>query len=96
MRTSLIHASSSDRDSLLSGSCPSAHAFAPRFLQTPPHDDALALHFPSPPSGWNGDLHPANCQTCPAHTKTARRTDRRAVMVFVATDARGSVAERGF
>ena len=31
------------RSRLLSGSCPSAHAFAPRFLQTPPHDDALAL-----------------------------------------------------
>jgi len=28
---------------LLSGSCSSARAFAPRFLQTPPHDDALAL-----------------------------------------------------
>ena len=29
---------------LLSGFCPSARAFATRFLQTPPHDDALALH----------------------------------------------------
>jgi len=25
-----------------------------RFLQTPPHGDALALRYPSPPSGWNG------------------------------------------
>ncbi len=31
------------RSRLKSGSCPSARAFAPRFLQTPPHDDALAL-----------------------------------------------------
>jgi hypothetical protein len=28
---------------LISGSCPSAHVFAPRFLQTTPHDAALAL-----------------------------------------------------
>ena len=26
-----------------SGSCPSGRDFAPRFLQTPPRDDALAL-----------------------------------------------------
>jgi hypothetical protein len=25
-----------------------------RFLQTPPHDDARALRYPSPPSGWDG------------------------------------------
>ena len=25
-----------------------------RFLQTPPHGDALALRYPSPPSGWDG------------------------------------------
>ena len=31
------------RSRLKSGSCPSARAFAPRFLQTPPHDDALAV-----------------------------------------------------
>ena len=29
-------------------------SFAPRFLQTPPHGDALALRYPSPPSGWDG------------------------------------------
>ncbi|MDQ1404809.1 MAG: hypothetical protein QOG55_438, partial [Acidobacteriaceae bacterium] len=28
--------------------------FAPRFLQTPPRGDALALRYPSPPSGWDG------------------------------------------
>lgn len=31
------------RSRLLSGSCPSARAFAPRFFQTPPRGDALAL-----------------------------------------------------
>ena len=29
---------------LVFGACPSARAFAARFVQTPPHDDALALH----------------------------------------------------
>ena len=31
------------RSRLISGFCSSARTFAPRFLQTPPHDDALAL-----------------------------------------------------
>ena len=31
------------RSRLLSGFCSSARTFAPRFLQTPPRDDALAL-----------------------------------------------------
>jgi hypothetical protein len=31
--------------SLISGSCPSARVFAPRFLQTSPRDDALALRY---------------------------------------------------
>jgi hypothetical protein len=31
------------RSRLLSGFCSSARTFAPRFLQTPPHNDALAL-----------------------------------------------------
>ena len=33
------------RSRLRSGSCTLARAFAPRFLQTPPHDDALALRY---------------------------------------------------
>src|SRR5437588_2417406 len=39
---------------LVCGSCPSARVFAPRFLQTPPRGDALAVRYPSPPSGWDG------------------------------------------
>jgi hypothetical protein len=31
------------RVGLVSGSCPSGRGFAPRFLQAPPRDDALAL-----------------------------------------------------
>ena len=31
------------RSRLISGFCSSARTFAPRFLQTPPHDDALAF-----------------------------------------------------
>src|SRR5580658_11088726 len=42
------------RSRLRSGSCTLARVFAPRFLKTPPHGDALALRYPSPPSGWDG------------------------------------------
>ena len=33
------------RSRLISGFCPSARTFAPRFLQTPPRGDALALRY---------------------------------------------------
>jgi len=33
------------RSRLRSGSCTLARVFAPRFLQTPPHGDALALRY---------------------------------------------------
>ncbi len=42
------------RVGLKSSSCPSARIFTLRFLQTPPHGDALALRYPSPPSDWDG------------------------------------------
>lgn len=44
---------------LISGSCSSPRTCAPRFLQTPPHGDALALclSFGST-SAWTGDSHP--------------------------------------
>jgi hypothetical protein len=35
-------APSTGQNCLVSGFCPSGHGFAPRFLQTPPPDDALA------------------------------------------------------
>jgi hypothetical protein len=44
---------------LVSGSCPSPRTFVPRFLQTPPRGDALALplSFGSTHT-WTGDFHP--------------------------------------
>ena len=52
---------------LLSSFCSSARTWDTRFLQTSPHGDALALLSPSPPSGWQRDLHPPSVGTCPAH-----------------------------
>src|SRR5262245_55859099 len=48
---------------LISGSCSSPRTCAPRFLQTPPHDDALALclSFGSTFT-WTGDFHPLAVQ----------------------------------
>src|SRR5712692_5003961 len=44
---------------LRSGSCSSPRTFAPRFLQTPPHGDALALRLSfGSTSAWTGDFHP--------------------------------------
>jgi hypothetical protein len=44
---------------LLSGSCSSPRTCAPRFLQTPPHGDALALRLSFGSTfTWTGDSHP--------------------------------------
>jgi hypothetical protein len=43
---------------LVSSFCSSARTCDTRFLQTSPHGDALAFLSPSPPSGWQRDLHP--------------------------------------
>ena len=59
---------------LRSGSCSSARASDPRFLQTPPRGDALALHCPSPPSGWEEDLHLHRCWTCSAYKRKGPRS----------------------
>ena len=67
MWTSSSHADSSDPRAYLSSSCPSARTFAPRFLQTPPRDDALALPYPSPPPRWERDFRPPSQPACPAH-----------------------------
>ncbi len=54
---------------LLSGSCSSPRTFGLGFLQTPPHDDALALllAFGSAYT-WRQDFHPTSSVPCPAHT----------------------------
>ena len=58
------------RSRLRSGFCTSARAFAPRFLRPPPRHDALALRYPSPPSGWVGTFTP-ELSNMPGVTKKA-------------------------
>jgi hypothetical protein len=44
---------------LIFGSCASSRPFVPRFLQTPPRGDALALPLSfGSTSTWTGDFHP--------------------------------------
>jgi len=60
------------RSRLISGSCSSVHAFAPRFLQTPPRDDALALRYPFTSTWLGRGLSPPSCRSCPAHDLSTR------------------------
>src|SRR5258707_9266757 len=54
---------------LRSGSCTSPRAFGLGFLQTPSHDDALALLLAFGSSyTWLEDFHPDSSVPCPAHT----------------------------
>ena len=54
---------------LRSGSCSSPCIFGLGFLQTPPHDDALALLLTlSSANTWYRDFHPASHVPCLAHT----------------------------
>ena len=53
-------------------SCSSARALDPRFFQTPPRGDALALLYPSPPPGWARDFHPQAVE----HSATKQRDVR--------------------
>src|SRR5713226_5195220 len=56
---------------LVSGSCSSPRTFAPRFLQTPPHGDALALRLSfGSTSTWTGDFHPQAVRHA-RHTRSA-------------------------
>src|SRR5436190_11341137 len=52
-----------------SGSCTSARTFAPRFFQTPPRDDALALRYDFTSIRLSKGLSPSSCRTCSAHKK---------------------------
>ncbi len=52
---------------LISGSCTSARAFAPRFFQTPPRGDALALRYDFTSIRLSRGLSPPSCRTCSAH-----------------------------
>jgi hypothetical protein len=59
---------------LVSGSCASPHTCAPRCLQTPPRDDALArpVSFGSTYT-WTGDFRPPSTTTWPAHPGQVQR-----------------------
>ncbi len=59
---------------LVSGSCSSPRIFGLGFLQTPPHDDALALLLTfGSANTWYGDFHPISSVPCPAHTRALSR-----------------------
>src|SRR5262245_20426658 len=60
---------------LVSGSYSSPRAFVPRFLQTPPRGDALALPLSFASTWLDRGLSPPSIETCPAHTPpiTCRR-----------------------
>src|SRR6478672_2019333 len=72
MWTSRSVVRSSDLGCLISGFCSSGRGFAPRFLQTPPRGDALALrsHFTS--IRLCRGLAPPGCRTCSAHNWAGR------------------------
>src|SRR3972149_11737269 len=58
---------------LVSSFCSSPRAFGLGFLQTPPHDDALALLLAfGSANTWRGDFHPTSSVPCPAHTPRMR------------------------
>jgi hypothetical protein len=59
---------------LRSGSCTSPRTFGLGFLQTPPHDDALALLLTlGSANTWYEDFHLASSVPCPAHTLELNR-----------------------
>src|SRR6185312_11439815 len=57
---------------LRSRSSTSARTFAPRFFQTPPRDDALALRYDFTSIRLSKGLSPSSCRTCSAHQRKAQ------------------------
>ena len=88
------------RSRLISGSCSSVHACAPRFLQTPPRDDALALRYPFTSTRLERGLSPPSCRSCPAHDPSTRspcslgRDDRFCCIAFIAPGFARTEADR--
>ena len=64
---------SSGRAGLVSASRPSGRGVAPRVLQTPPRDDALALRQSFAAIGLDGGRAPPSRRSCPAHKKRVAR-----------------------
>jgi hypothetical protein len=73
---SLSLASSPDAVCLRSISCTSVGTLAPRFLRTPPRDDALALRYYLTSIRLQRRLSPPSRRTCSAHHK--KRASREA------------------
>src|SRR5580704_7571977 len=62
---------------LLSGSCSSARAFAPRFFQAPPRGECyftLALRYDFTSIRLSKGLSPSSCRTCSAHSKKGHQS----------------------
>jgi hypothetical protein len=60
---------------LVSGSCSSARAFAPRFFQAPPRGECcftLAFRYDFTSIRLSKGLSPSSCRTCSAHNADAR------------------------
>src|SRR5690348_9758233 len=62
---------------LISGSCSSARAFAPRFFQAPPRGECyftLALRYDFTSIWLSKGLSPSSCRACSAHNKKWARS----------------------
>ena len=91
-------ASSSGTVCLRSGSCTSARTFAPRFLQTPPRDDALALRYDFTSIRLSKGLSPSSCRTCSAHHKRKGpdcRSGPFSIVLAGVVTVRGTLLPRG-
>ena len=78
---------------LVSGSYSSPRAFVSRFLQTPPHGDALALPLSFASTWLDRGLSPPSVETCPAHTP--QKPTQRTRIGELPEDLSGSILERG-
>jgi hypothetical protein len=76
----------------LFGSCSSGRGFAPRFLQTLPRSNALALRQPFAAIRLGKGLSPPSCRTCSAHNKEAGVSA--GLFVTIRLDVRPSPAAR--
>src|SRR5712691_10353104 len=80
---------------LVSSSCSSPHAFVPRFLQTPPHGDALARRLSFASTRLDRGLSPPSIETCPAHTLPVTGRRPTAAVRFVRDRTRAAVRCNG-
>src|SRR5215510_15694824 len=82
---------------LVSSSCSSPRAFVPRFLQTPPHGDALALPLSFASTSLDRGLSPPSIETCPAHTLPSHRLPPKPrLFIFTQNRKRAAIRCNGF